>query len=156
MDKSREKIWFEGSNEIQCDLKLVENSLKNIGKHYSGIINLMPGMTSVQLIEKGSDYIVIKTNEGLMKRTNISKTVEVERILVEFNEEYQAGKMVTTKSHFLDEYKVSEDKINHRIVISELKAPGFMGFLYRNFGRSNMGKAFLKAHKSFLEKETGM
>ena len=88
-----------------------------------------------------------------MKRTNISKKVEGERIVVEFDEEYQAGKAVTTTSHFNDVFEKSDNGVTHRMTISNLKAPGFMGFLYRNFGSSSMGKAFLKAYKDHLEKQ---
>ena len=109
-------------------------------------------MTKVELVGQGDDFVNIQTNEGLMKRTNISKKVEGERIVIEFDEEYQAGRAITTNSHFLDDFEVSANIVSHRITISNLKAPGFMGFFYRNFGRSSMGKAFLNAHKSFLEK----
>ena len=34
----------------------------------------MPGLTSVDLVEEHADTVVIKTNEGLMKRHNISLT----------------------------------------------------------------------------------
>lgn len=151
MAKTSRSIWFEGSNEILCNIRNVEKSLENIGKHYIGIISLMPGMTNVELIEQGSNYVTIKTNEGLMKRTNIMVKVKADNILVEFDEEYQAGKTVTTNSHFLDEFSAHEDKVVHHLVISDVKAPGFMGFFYRKFGSSNMGKAFLGAYKNFLE-----
>ena len=153
MYNSQKTIWFEGSIEINCNIESVEHSLNNLGQYFVGIISLMPSMTKVELVEQGDDFVTLQTNEGLMKRTNISKKVEGERIVVEFDEEYQAGKAITTKSHFLDEFEVSDNVISHRITISNLKAPGFMGFFYRNFGSSSMGKAFLNAHKSFLEKE---
>jgi len=152
MEDSPRSIWFEGSNEIHCNLKPVEHSFKNVCEHYVGIIGLMPGMTTVELIEQGSDYVIIKTNEGLMKRTNISIIVEEEKIKVKFDEEYQAGKTLITNTHFLDEFSVSGSKVIHRSVISDLKAPGFMGFFYKIFGCSNIGKAFLDAYKNYLEK----
>ena len=45
--------------------------------------------------------MTIRTNEGLMKRTNISKRIEAESVSVEFDEEYEAGSTVTTTSHFV-------------------------------------------------------
>ena len=51
----------------------------------------MPGLTSVELVEQGNDFVIIRTNEGLMKRTNITVQAGVESVLVEFDEEYQAG-----------------------------------------------------------------
>ncbi len=72
-------------------------------------------------------------------------------MIVEFDEEYQAGKTVTTNAHFFHEFESKESVINHRIVISNLSAPGFMGFFYKKFGSSNIGKAFLKTYKTYLE-----
>jgi hypothetical protein len=51
----------------------------------------MPGLASVNLVEPGNDFVIIKTNEGLMKQTNISKKVEADSIIIEFDEEYKAG-----------------------------------------------------------------
>ncbi len=146
-------VWFEGYNDIECNIQEVKNSLENFGEHYAGVITLMPGLTSVELVEQGSDFVTIKTNEGVMKRTNISKHIEAESVVVEFDEEYQAGRMITTKSHFLDEFTTSDTGVKHRTVMSGLEAPGLLGFFYRNFGGSNMGSAFLKAYKTFFEKQ---
>ena len=145
-------IWFEGSDEIKCNIQQVKNALENIGEYYLGVIKLMPGITSVELVEQGSDFVIIRTNEGLMKRTNISKDIEDESIVVECDEEYQAGSRVTAKSHFRDEFTSSGAGVKYNIVVSDLKAPGFFGFFYRRFGSSSMGNAFLKAYKTYLEK----
>lgn len=147
-------VWFEGSNEINCTIQQVKHALENLGEHYVGVVSLMPGMTSVELIEQGSDFVTIKTNEGLMKRTNISKQIEVERVVVEFDEEYQAGSKVTTNSHFFEEFTTSEAGVKHNIIISEVKASGLLGFFYRKFGSSNMGNAFLKTYKSYFEMQS--
>ncbi len=96
--------------------------------------------------------MIIRTNEGLMKRTNISKRIEAERVVVEFDEEYQAGSKVTTKSHFLDEFTTSDFGVKHRTVISSVEASGLLGFFYRKFGSSNTGNAFLKSYKTYFEK----
>ena len=146
-------VWFEGSNEIECNIQQVKHALENHGEHYVGVISLMPGLTSVELVEQGSDFVTIKTNEGLMKRTNISKRIEAESVVVEFDEEYQAGSMVTAKSHFLDEFTTSDTGVKHRTVMSDVEAPGFLGFFYRNFGKSNIGNAFLKSYKTYFEKQ---
>ena len=87
-----------------------------------------------------------------MKRTNISKFVESERVVVEFDEEYLAGSKLTTKSHFFDEFTTSDTGVKHRIVMSGVKAPGLLGFFYRNFGSSNTGSAFLQSYKTYFEK----
>ncbi|MDA0366055.1 MAG: hypothetical protein O3B31_07870 [Chloroflexi bacterium] len=91
--------WFEGCNEIECTLDAVARSLQDLGEHYAGVVSLMPGMTSVELVEQGSDLVIIRTNEGLMERTNIDRRVDDELVTVEFDEKYQAGSKVTTTTH---------------------------------------------------------
>lgn len=97
---------------------------------------------------RGSDFVIIRTNEGLMKRTNITKLIEAERVVVEFDEEYQAGSKITTKSHFLDEFTTSDTGVKNRAVMSGVEAAGLLGFFYRNLGSSNTGTAFLKSYNS--------
>jgi hypothetical protein len=41
--------------------------------------------------------------------------------------------------------------VKHHITISNVKAAGFMGFLYRNFGKSSIGNALLNSYKTFFE-----
>ena len=144
-------IWFENYNEIDCDIQKVKQSFNNYGEHYVGVISLMPGLTSAEVMEEGIDFVTIKTNEGLMRRTNISKTVDKERVIVEFDEEYQAGRMIKVKSHSLDDFTISGEKVKHRTVLSEVKAPGFLGFFYRTFGKSSIGNSLLESYKIFLE-----
>jgi hypothetical protein len=146
-------VWFEGYNEIECNIQRVKHDLENYGEHYVGVISLMPGLTSVELVDQGSDFVTIKTNEGLMKRTNISKHVEAESVIVEFDEEYKAGAMVTTKAHFVDEFTTSDTGVNHHTVMSSVEARGLLGFFYRKFGKSNTGNAFLKSYKAYFEKQ---
>lgn len=145
--------WFEGDNEIDCDIRQLKDALKDHGEHYVGVIRLMPGMTSVELVEQGTDFVTIKTNEGLMRRTNISKRIDAERVVVEFDEEYEAGSKVTTTSHFSDEFTTSDTGVTHRLVMSDVGAPGFLGFFYRTFGSSKTGNAFLTAYKAYFEKQ---
>ena len=146
-------VWFEGFNEIECTIQQVKDSLENYGEHYVGVVSLMPGMTSVELLEQGSDFVTIKTNEGLMKRTNISKRIKGENVTVEFDEEYQAGSKVTANSHFLDEFTSSDAGVKHRTVVSGVEASGVLGFFYRKFGSSNMGNAFLTSYKAYFESD---
>lgn len=152
MEKLSKSIWFKGSGQINCDIQNVNHSLENLGEHFVGVTSLMSGMTSVELVEQGDDHMVLKTNEGLMKRRNISMIIEAERTIVEFDEEYKAGKTITTNAHFLIEFASNASGVEHRIVISDLTAPGFMGFFYKNFGSSSMGRAFLDTYKTYLEK----
>jgi hypothetical protein len=86
-----------------------------------------------------------------MRRTNISKTLDDENVIVEFDEEYRAGRMINVKSHSLDEFTIGGEKVKHRTVLSEVKAPGFVGFFYRTFGKSSIGYSLLKFYKIFLE-----
>ena len=144
-------VWFEGSREIECDIGQVKSALENPGELHVGIVSLMPGLTTVELVEQGNDSVTIRTNEGLMKRTNISKRIEADRVLVEFDERYEAGSRVTTTSHFCDEFTTSDTGVTYRLVMSDVEAPGFLGFFYQRFGRSKTGNAFLEAHKTHFE-----
>ena len=144
-------VWFEGASEIRCDIEQVKRSLDDLGDHHVGVIGRMPGLTSVVLVEQGSDHVTIRTNEGLMKRTKITKRLEAESVVVELDEEYAAGSKVTATSHFLHEFTRSGTGVSHRMVISDVEAPGFLGFFYRRFGSSKMGNAFLKAYQAYFE-----
>ena len=150
MKESPKSVWFEDTTKINCSISDVEKSLNNLGEHFKEVISIMPGMTSVLLIEQGGDFVTIKTNEGIMKRTNISIVSSKGKITVEFDEQYQAGKTITTNSHFVEEFEAIDNEIKLRVEISNLKAPGFMGFFYKNFGSKNIGNAFLNAYKNYL------
>ena len=132
----------------------MKSVLGNHGDHYVGVTSLMPGLTTVELVEQGSDAVTIKTNEGLMKRTNISKRIELDRVVVDFDEQYAAGSGITVTSHYSDEFSTSDTRVAHRVVISDVEAPGFLGFFYRRFGSSKMGNAFLAANKAYFEQQT--
>lgn len=60
-------VWFEGSNEVECDIQHVRDSFEDSGEHFVGVVRLFPGLTSVELVEQGRDFVNIRTNEGLMK-----------------------------------------------------------------------------------------
>ena len=144
-------VWFEGESEIECDIEHVKRALDDLGELYVGVVSRMPGLTSVELVEQGSDSVIIRTNEGLMKRTNISKRIEAESVTVEFDEEYEAGSSVTTMSHFVDEFTASDAAVMYRLVMSNVEASGFLGFFYRRLGSSKTGNAFLAAYKAYFE-----
>ncbi|MBU1823232.1 MAG: hypothetical protein KKG00_17255 [Bacteroidetes bacterium] len=152
MAAASKSVWFEGSNQITCDLAKVQSSIENPGMHFTGVVSLMPGITSVALVEQGKGFVVIKTNEGQMTRSNIVVDNTADELVLEFDEEYQAGKAVTTNAHFLHEFTKNAGGVEHRMVISGLSAPGVLGFFYKNFGKSSMGKAFLGSYKAYLEK----
>ena len=144
-------VWFEGAGSIDCALEDVAKALEQPGDYHAGVVRLMPGMTSVELIEQGPNSVAITTNEGLMTRSNIATLVEPDRVVVEFDERYEAGSKVTATTHFLSEFTAGPGGLEHRIVLSDVDAPGFLGFFYEKFGSSKIGKAFLSAHKSYLE-----
>ena len=145
-------IWFEGSIELDCDLEHLKRALENPGELYLGIVSLMPGLTSVELVEQGDDSVTIRTNEGLMTRTNISKRLEKDRVVVSFDESYEAGSKVTTTSHFSEEFTKGETGVACRLVMSDVDASGVLGFFYQRFGSSKTGDAFLAAYKTHFEK----
>lgn len=145
-------VWFEGENELECDIEDVKQSLEDLGAHFVGVVSCMPGMITVKLLDQTSDSVTIKTNEGVMERTNIAVHVEAERVVVELEEKYEAGSKVTTTSHFVDEFVTTATGTRHHTVISDVTAPGFLGFFYRRFGSSKMGNAFLAAHASNFKK----
>jgi len=144
-------VWFEGTHEIDCNIQQVKQALDNPGELYVGVTSHMPGLTSVELVEQGTNFVTIRTNEGLMIRTNISKRIEAESVVVELDEKYEAGSKVTATSHFSDEFAASDTGVTHRLVMSDVEAPGFLGFFYRNLGSSKTGNAFLAAYKTHFE-----
>ncbi len=144
-------IWFEGSNDIDCTLERVVQSLGDLGAHHLGVIGRMPGLSAVEVVEQGEDFVTLRTNEGVMTRTGISKRVEPDRVVLQLDEDYQAGRLVTTKAHFHHEFTARGEAVEHRIVISSVEAPGFLGFFYRKLGSSSIGNAFLRSTKDFLE-----
>ncbi len=145
------KNWFEGSSIIECSFQNLEHAIENHGNYYEGVVSCMSGISSVELLEQGGDYLIIETNEGIMKRTNIKKSSKPDIFEVEFDEEYKAGKVVTAHSHFLDKFTSTENGIRLETTISDVKAPGILGLIYRLFGSANIGKAILKSHKTYLE-----
>jgi hypothetical protein len=46
-------IWFDGESDIDCTLQQVKRAFGNHGEHYVGVTSLMPGLTTVELVEQG-------------------------------------------------------------------------------------------------------
>jgi len=115
----------------------------------------MPGMSSVELVEQGADSVTIKTNEGLMTRTNLSTRFEEGSLEVEFDEKYETGSKVTTTAHFSERYTTVDLGVTYRLTMTDVAAPGFCGFFYQRLGSSKTGNAFLKAEKDYFEQQTG-
>ena len=108
-------------------------------------------MTSIEIQEQGSDFVIIKTNEGITKRSNIKKRIKADIVVLEYDEETQTGSMLTTKAHFTDKFTKHGATVNHRTRISRFKAPGLLGFIYRKLGKTKTGNAYLSAYKTYLE-----
>lgn len=151
MDNARNKIWFHNSTVMDCKIEDINKSLNEIGNHYKELVSVYPGVTSVELIEHGKDYVTIKTNEGIMKRTNISIDRSENKIIIELDEEYITSK-ITTSSHFVEIFEAKNDKVQLSIEINNLIAPGFLGFFLRNFGSKNIGNGFFNSYRKILEK----
>ncbi len=147
-------VWFDGTSEVDCSLDRVKRVAGNAGEHFVGVVGLMPGLTSVELVEHDGRSVTIRTNEGLMTRTDVSTVVDADRVVVEFDERYEAGSKLTVKSHFSEEFVPSDGGVTYRLVISDVSAPGLLGFFYRRFGRSKIGNSLLAAQKAFLEAST--
>ena len=73
--------WFEGRGEIDCGLERVARCLEDLGAHHLGVIGRMPGLSTVEVVEQGLDFVTLRTNEGAMKRTAISKRIEPDRVV---------------------------------------------------------------------------
>jgi hypothetical protein len=113
----------------------------------------MLGLTSVELVNQRDDFVILKTNKGIMKRTNISKISENNSLVIEFDEEYQAGNSLGVYSHIMDEFTPVKNKVVHRLVITRVKTKGLLGFFYRRFAKSNIGNALINSCKTYFEND---
>lgn len=147
-------VWFEGQGQIDCDLDHVRHAAESPGDFFAGVVRMMPGMSNVELVDAKAGSVTIKTNEGLMKRTDVSSQIGPDQVVIEFDEQYAAGSRVTTNAHFRHSYTAAAHGVTHQMTIRDLTAPGLLGFFYRRFGASKMGKAFLEAHKAHLEQSS--
>ncbi len=145
-------VWFEGTHEIDCSIEDVKQSVQDLGRHYLGVVGCMPGLSDVELVDQSSDSVTITTSEGTMRRTSISTRVDPDSVVIELDEEYEAGSRVTARSHFRDEFTIAGSRVTLRVVISDVQARGFLGWMYRTFGASKMGRAFLTANADHLQK----
>ena len=107
MDNTRDKIWFQKSITIDCNLEDVNKSFENLGEHYKRLISVYPGVTAVELIDQGNDFVTITTNEGTMKRTNISVNRLESKIIIELDEEYITSAL-TTNSHIVENFEIKD------------------------------------------------
>ena len=57
-------VWFDGSQQIDCSIEDVKRALADPGDLFAGVVRHMPGMTSVDVLEKSADSVTIQTNEG--------------------------------------------------------------------------------------------
>jgi carbon monoxide dehydrogenase subunit G len=144
-------VWFDGSNHIDCSIQDVKRALADPGELSLGVVRLLPGMTSVELLDKSPGSITIQTNEGTMTRTAITVQLDADPVTVELDEQYEAGTKVTTHAHFRDEFTPTENGVSHRLIISDVTASGLLGFFYRRLGSAKMGGAFQAAYATYLE-----
>lgn len=72
----------------------------------------------------------------------------------QFDERYEAGSKVTTTSHFSEDYTTGDTGVTYRLVMSNVEAPGFLGFFYKRLGSSKTGNAFLQACRAHLEEQS--
>lgn len=70
-------------------------------------------------------------------------------MIIEFDEEYQT-KLITVKTHYKNDFIASKDKVIHRVILSEVESQGFLGFLYKRFGKFNIGDGVLKWYKTHV------
>lgn len=73
-------VWFEGTAEIDCTIEQVTAALQDPGEHYTSVIGLMPGITSVELTEQGPGFVTLTTNEGVLMRTGLQVRAEAESV----------------------------------------------------------------------------
>jgi hypothetical protein len=144
------KTLFEGTTVLPFSLQDISAALSNIGLYFIETTRNMPTITDVILIEQGANFVTFKTNEGLVKRTNIAIEHTEARIRVEYAEEYWAGKLIAGISHVMDDFTTSQTGVEHCTIISGVEAPGFGGFFTRNLDVSSLGKALQTAQRRHI------
>ena len=144
-------VWFEGSSEINCGIERIREGLADFGELSVGVTRHMPGMRSVELVKNDGNTVIVKTNEGLMERSNISVSVESDGAQVTFDENYKAGRATTVTSRHAHHFSPSQGTVLHRAVVSDVKGSGLLGFLYRHFARWSMKRAIVKSYKDYFE-----
>lgn len=144
-------VWFEATETINCSMETATSKLGDVGNYIQSVVSLMPGISKAELLETSQDMVKIKTNEGTMIRSHISRAEAANTITVEFDETYEAGSMMVTKSHHKHVFTGEGEQLAHQLSIGNVSASGFMGWLYRTFGAGNIGKAIMAATKAHLE-----
>lgn len=144
-------VWFEGESDIDCT---IERALGDLGQHFIGVVSLMPGLTTVELVEQGEGSVQIETNEGTMSRTNIVTTTTGAGVVIKYDEVYEAGSMMTARSHCWNEFTATAGGVKHYLVMTDVEAPDFLGFFYQRLGSKSIGNAVLRSNKAYLE-QTG-
>lgn len=128
-------------------------ALRRTGRGRIYQASLLPFRKPSGRTEQKNDSVTIRTDEGLMTRPNISRDIEAERVVIEFDEKYEAGSKITATSHFAEEFTTSDTGVTHRLVMIDAEAPGFLDFFSQRFGNSKMGNTFLEAYKQNLEEQ---
>lgn len=111
----------------------------------------MPGLTDVELIERAQDAVTIRTKASCAAPTspyNAIPTPSPSRT----TKPTMPGAKVTTTSHFHEEFAATDSGVLHTSVMSDVEAPGVLGFLYGRFGSSKSGNAFLSATRTHRER----
>lgn len=142
--------WFDGTRHLPVTLDHVREATRDHGTHVLGVVERMPGMRGVELLETGAESVVVRTDEGLMTRTAMHRLADARRVVVDCDEHYRAGRAVTATSHMRVEAVPDGDGVLVRITVTDLAAPGPLGFVYRLFGAQRMGKAWLDAYEGYL------
>jgi hypothetical protein len=143
--------WFKGNITFDGKIDDVKKLVEDHASHFQLVVKTMPGMTKSEIEKTGSDYVHIRTNEGFMKRTNVKKIVDDEKVLIEFDESYDGGKLVNVNSHYQLEFKGHDDHIHLTCTIDLIKSRGFLGIVYKLFSSKSIGNATLKVYKSIIE-----
>lgn len=144
-------VWFDISGEVNCNIERIREGLADFGALSVGVTRHMPGMSNVELVRNDGNTVVIKTNEGLMERSNISVTKEGNGAQVTFDESYKAGRATTVTSRHDHQFTSAQGTVLHRAVVSDVKGSGLLGFLYRHFARRSMKRAILRSYKDYFE-----
>lgn len=144
-------VWFESESELNCSLATVADKTQDISVFTPAVVALMPGITRAELVRHDETSVEIKTNEGIMLRKNFVRNETETKLTIEFDESYQAASVITANSHHRHEFAIADEYATHKLTISDVKAKGILGWLYRTFGGRNIGKAIMAANKDYLE-----
>ncbi len=120
------KVWFDGTQTIDCTIDDVKESLGDLGRHHVGVVGRLPGP-----VNRGSARQV-ETERAWSSSTRPTRPVPGHGQLTIFTS------------------SPSDGGVTHRLVMSDVEANGLLGFFYRRFGSAKMGKAFLAASAGHL------